>query len=130
MLETKEARQAKFREILREQKRRLWAELRDEIFRKTGEELHTQFELPQDLGDQGIIDLLADTGLQVADIRRGELTRMEESERKLEEGSYGICEDCGKEIDEARMAVVPYTLFCVKCQERREGPPHPPGVTL
>lgn len=130
MSETSDVRQARLREILREQKRRLWTELRDEIFRRTGEELHTQFDLPQDVGDQGIIDLLADTGLSVANIRREELTRMEEAERKLEEGSYGVCEECGKEIDEGRLAVVPYTLYCVKCQERREGPPHPPGVTL
>jgi DnaK suppressor protein len=130
MSKTMEARQARLGEILREEKRRLWTELRDELFHKTGEELHSQYDLPQDLGDQGLIDLLADTGLYVADIRREALTRMEEAERKLEEGSYGICEECGSEIDEGRLAVVPYTLYCVKCQERREGPSHPPGVTL
>lgn len=130
MSTTIDARQARLGEILREQKRRLWTELRDELFRSTGEELHSQFDFPQDLGDQGIMDLLADTGLSVADIRREELTRMEEAERKLEEGSYGICEECGREIDEGRLAVVPYALYCVKCQERREGPSHPPGVSL
>ncbi len=116
--------------IVVEKKQQMWSELREALFRETGEGLHSQRELPQDVGDQGLLDLLADTGLFVADIRREELTRMEETERKLREGTYGICEECGGEIAEERLAASPFVLFCIDCQKRREGPSYPPGVTL
>lgn len=123
-------RQAKFRTLLLENKRKLWNELREELFRKTGEELHTQFEIPQDPADQGLIALLEDTGLAVADIRRQELTRMDEAMNRLERGTYGLCEECGTEIDEKRLSVAPLVLCCIDCQKRREGPSYPPGVTM
>lgn len=123
---TKDARQARLREILLEKKRKLWNELREEIFRKSGEELHSQFEIAQDPAEQGLIGLLEDTGLAVADIRRQELTKMDEAMNKLERGTYGTCEECGVEIDEKRLAVAPLVPCCLDCQKRREGPSYPP----
>lgn len=121
-------RKEKLRELLRERKRRMWNELREELFQKVGEDLHSQFEMPQDIGEQGLVDLLEDTGLNVADIRRQELTMMDEALGKLERGTYGICEECGKEIGEERLRVVPFALHCVECQKRRESPTYPPGA--
>jgi DnaK suppressor protein len=117
------------KEILLEEKRKLWGDLRMEIFREQ-EKLNTQFEIPQDTGDMGMIDLLADTGLAVSGILREKLSRMDVAERKLEEGSYGICEDCGEEIAVERLSVQPFAICCVKCQEKREGPSYPPGAKL
>jgi DnaK suppressor protein len=108
------------RDLLMEEKRRLWKELRSELFEKLGEELHSQYDIPRDIGEQGILDLLEDTGLAVADMRREELTRMEEALKRLEAGNYGICESCGRKIDEARLGVAPYVTCCVKCQKQRE----------
>ena len=34
---------------------------------------------------------------------------------RIEEGTYGICDSCGKEIGEARLAVVPEATRCVDC---------------
>jgi DnaK suppressor protein len=123
-------RQAQLREMLLEKKRTLWNELRDELFRKGEEELHSQFELALDPADQGLIDLIEDTGLKVADIRRQELTAMDESMGRLERGTYGICEECGQEIPEERLRVMPFTRYCVNDQKKLEGPSYPPGVTL
>lgn len=125
-----EEKRARLRGMLLEKKRKMWNELCDEIFRKTGEELHTQFEVALDVADQGLVDLLADTGLNVADIRRQEITMMDEAVGKLERGTYGLCEDCGEEIDEERLQVMPYALNCLDCQKKREGPPYPPGVKI
>lgn len=36
---------------------------------------------------------------------------------KIKNGSYGICESCHKNIDEARLEVVPYTRTCIECSE-------------
>jgi len=122
-------RQEELREILREEKRRLWEDLRTELFRGS-ETLRDQFEIPGDIGDRGILDELADTGLAVADIYRERLTQMEDVEHRLEEGTYGICEVCGKEIPEDRLRVMPYSTCCITCQELREGPPSPTGKKM
>lgn len=115
-------RQEWLRTLLLEEKRRLWSEVWAELFDNLGEELHTQYDLPRDIGDQGILDLLDDTGLAVVDIRRRQLTQLEEALVKLDAGHYGRCEDCGKKIDAARLRVAPYAPCCVPCQTKREGP--------
>jgi DnaK suppressor protein len=123
-------RQQRLRMMLSEEKRKLWNKVRVELFETLGEGLHTQYDIPQDAGEQGILDLLEDTGLKVADIRMAQLTRMEEALRRLEMGTYGRCEDCGEVIDEARLQVAPYAPCCIRCQQRREGPAGPTGLTL
>ena len=129
MTQADRERQARLRMFLTGEKRRLWNELRQELFQTLGEGLHTQYDIPQDIGEQGIIDLLEDTGLAVANIRREELTRIDEALRRLEAGSYGLCEECGELIDEARLQVAPYASCCISCQEKREGPATTPGLS-
>lgn len=123
-------RQARLADQLLAEKRRLWSEVRRELFGEMGGDLHSQYELSQDLGEQGLIDLLEDTGLAVADIRRQELTMMDEALGRLKNGRYGLCEECGAEIGEDRLRVAPYASCCIGCQKRREGPARGPGVTL
>jgi RNA polymerase-binding transcription factor DksA len=47
---------------------------------------------------------------------------LEEVERalaKLDEGNYGICEGCGKQISEARLEAMPATRHCIDCAAGR-----------
>ncbi|HJV66583.1 MAG TPA: TraR/DksA C4-type zinc finger protein [Geomonas sp.] len=125
-----EGDELELRNLLVEQKRRLWTELREEIFEQAGEELHTQYDIPQDIGEQSILDVLADEGLAVADIRRIQLTQLEEAQRRLEMGTYGRCESCGELIGIERLRLVPFTAYCVECQRQQEGPAKGPGTTL
>ncbi len=39
--------------------------------------------------------------------------------RKMQEGSYGICEVCGQKIDDERLAVLPHTTLCIKCAQTK-----------
>jgi len=48
------------------------------------------------------------------------LRRVEDALRRFEEGSYGICEDCGRIIEWGRLKVLPYTRLCVECVRRHE----------
>ena len=118
------------RNLLAEQKRKLWNELREEIFADTGEAIHSQYDIPQDIGEKSILDMLSDAGLAVADIRRAQLTSLEESLRRLEMGTYGKCEGCGESIDIKRLRLVPFTAYCLPCQKEHEGPSRPPGLKI
>jgi RNA polymerase-binding protein DksA len=40
--------------------------------------------------------------------------------KKIEDGNFGICEDCQTSIARTRLKAIPYARLCVKCQEKRE----------
>ncbi|MDD4908767.1 MAG: TraR/DksA family transcriptional regulator [Candidatus Omnitrophica bacterium] len=40
--------------------------------------------------------------------------------KRIEDGSYGICEDCKGIIAKTRLKAIPYARLCLKCQEKRE----------
>jgi RNA polymerase-binding transcription factor DksA len=42
---------------------------------------------------------------------------IEEALERIKEGTYGICESCGKPIPKVRLNVLPYTANCVQCVE-------------
>jgi DnaK suppressor protein len=37
--------------------------------------------------------------------------------RRIEEGSFGICQQCDEEIHSKRLAAVPWAPYCIQCQE-------------
>jgi DnaK suppressor protein len=41
---------------------------------------------------------------------------------KIEKGIYGKCECCGKEIDIKRLKSIPWSRYCIQCQEEAERP--------
>jgi DnaK suppressor protein len=52
----------------------------------------------------------------------GELDRIAAALRRVDLGTYGLCDDCGEPIDERRLRALPATPFCTACQELRERP--------
>ena len=43
------------------------------------------------------------------------LKQVEAALEKVENGEYGICDQCEKKIPEARLEIIPYTEFCTQC---------------
>ena len=41
--------------------------------------------------------------------------------RRIQEGSFGICQECDQDIHSKRLAAVPWATFCIRCQERIDG---------
>jgi DnaK suppressor protein len=48
------------------------------------------------------------------------LREVEDALLRLRDGSYGTCMDCGIEISRKRLEALPWALYCVTCQERRQ----------
>ncbi len=116
----KRIRQEKLRKMLQERKKKLLADLHDQLFEKLGNEYRGEFERAMDSGDVSFVDLLQSVGVKIVDIRQEELIKMDTAERKLSEGTYGICEECGEEISEERLAAMPYAVRCKDDEERYE----------
>ncbi|HXW89485.1 MAG TPA: TraR/DksA family transcriptional regulator [Terriglobales bacterium] len=58
--------------------------------------------------------------LQHSDERRRLLLLIEAALVRMQEGSYGICAACGKEISARRLDALPWTSYCLRCQQARE----------
>lgn len=52
--------------------------------------------------------------------QRAAIKEIEAALERLDKGSYGICEECGNEISEGRLKIVPFAKYCKDCQEDRE----------
>ncbi|WP_427338533.1 TraR/DksA C4-type zinc finger protein [Caloranaerobacter sp. DY30410] len=46
------------------------------------------------------------------------LRQIEDSLNRIENGTYGICEKCGKKINEERLEIIPYAKFCIECANK------------
>ncbi|RYF16528.1 MAG: TraR/DksA family transcriptional regulator [Comamonadaceae bacterium] len=51
-----------------------------------------------------------------------ELAQVMAALRRVDDGSYGLCEDCGERIDERRLLALPATAYCTACQAIHERP--------
>ena len=96
---------------------------RDEIIARidsvTRHVRHADEPLSSDFSEQAtereneeVMDALGEAG-------RRELTQLNRALHRIDEGEYGICASCGDAIPEARLKILPYTEFCVKCAEEQ-----------
>ncbi len=49
------------------------------------------------------------------------LEQVEAALERVEQGTFGICENCGGEIDPERLDAIPYTALCIGCAKRQAG---------
>ena len=58
--------------------------------------------------------------LRKRDRERKLIQKIQKAIQKMEDGTYGICEECGDEISEERLKVRPEASLCIKCKEEQE----------
>ena len=73
-----------------------------------------------DTGDEAVADLIADLDNAEATRDLTELREVEAARKRLADGTYGICADCGVDIDVERLRAQPAAARCVACQQRHE----------
>jgi DnaK suppressor protein len=74
----------------------------------------------QHQADQGTDDFDRMTNLELTHAEYEHLRQIEHALKKIEEGTYGICDITGDEIPVARLEAIPYASMTVKAQERME----------
>lgn len=85
-----------------------------EMDKYTPTELSNYDNHPADLGTDLFI-----TGMDYAlkNHQKNQVYEVDEALKRINNGTYGICEDCGAEISEDRLEVMPTANLCIKCQE-------------
>jgi len=47
------------------------------------------------------------------------LQAIDEALRRIKDGTFGVCRDCGEEISDARLRAIPWTRSCITCKEKQ-----------
>ncbi|MFZ3208977.1 MAG: TraR/DksA family transcriptional regulator [Geobacteraceae bacterium] len=69
-----------------------------------------------DIYDQASSERDREMSLLLGDREREKVRSIDEALLKIENGEYGICEECEEEIPIGRLKVVPFARYCVKCK--------------
>ena len=102
----------------------LLTEKRDEIIKKAKQTLEEDMALDaNDLPDE--MDLASSEYLQSFTFRlRGReksfLDKITKALERIDNGTFGVCEECGDEISVKRLEARPETTLCIRCKEDQE----------
>jgi RNA polymerase-binding transcription factor DksA len=111
---------SEMRSLIEQRHAVLLAELRADVARVREDRYEDLAGPAPDSGDASVATLIAD--LDHADVGRdlGELRGLEAARNRLEAGSYGVCIDCGRDIEFARLRANPGAERDIECQTRYE----------
>jgi len=105
---------------LLESRQQLRSEIREELLKADGEQYGDLAGQVHDPADESVADLLVDTNIAVVSRYIGELREVEAALQRMENGSYGLCEECDGEIPFERLKVQPTARRDVEHQARYE----------
>jgi DnaK suppressor protein len=74
----------------------------------------------QDLADKAASAYSKELNFSLSDGERNLLMLIDEAFNRIRDGNFGTCTNCGNTIGEKRLAAVPWTPFCIDCQEMQE----------
>ena len=104
--------------------KRLLSQRLDELLRETSK--HTvdiitdfQHELPDTL-DQACIESDSSLAFRIRERESKLIRKIKHSLDRLEQGTFGICDECGGQISERRLMARPIATLCIKCKEKQE----------
>ena len=109
------------REQLRSMLEGMRQEILDEV--KVQKEKARSKDYMGDLGDYATSDMVAEYAHIFGERLRRRLILIEEALEAIEDGDYGICEECEEAIGEKRLQLMPFARFCVRCQSELERRP-------
>ena len=73
-----------------------------------------------DQGESSEVDIQEDIEFALIQMKSETLNKIDAALRRLDEGTYGGCFECGEEISEARLRALPFAVRCKDCEEARE----------
>jgi len=118
--ETANERAEALRKFLIQKREQIVKEAKIEISKYIKGETRQLVDTALDDGDWSVVDLSEDISLRQLSNHREVMVKIDAALGKLQEGTYGICEDCGGKISKERMKVLPFAIYCRDCQEKVE----------
>ena len=113
-------RYAELRRILEERRREIMSEVHEKIRDVRSESANSPTTGVLDAAETSEADIQDDIEFALIQMKAETLTKIEEALRRLEEGTFGYCFECGEEISERRLRALPFAVRCKDCEEARE----------
>ncbi|MDI6744941.1 MAG: TraR/DksA C4-type zinc finger protein [Thermodesulfovibrionales bacterium] len=108
------------RKLLIQKREQIVKEAKIEIAKYIKGETRQLVDTALDDGDWSVVGLSEDISLRQLGAHREVMVKIDAVLGKLQDGTYGICEDCGGRISEERLKVLPFAIYCKDCQEKIE----------
>ena len=108
---------AKAEQALREERARLVRQLHELGADETGE-LRSDLDFGGSFADAAAVTAERTEILGLVETLKTQLDAIDHALERIEAGSYGICEVCGGEIGEDRLAFRPESVLCVGCKSK------------
>lgn len=103
------------RQNLESQRERLVEQL-DELGATPSGDLRSDLNYGDGFADAAAVTAERTERLGLVDTLKGQLDEVDNALKRIEEGTYGICARCGKEIPAARLEARPESTLCVDCK--------------
>lgn len=106
---------------LKSQYQNLLAEVREEL-EHAGDQQRIELlnREPGDSGDESLANALADFNVTMLDRQVHEIRDIEAAFQRIKRDEYGVCSDCGDDIEFTRLQAYPTAKRCITCQQQRE----------
>lgn len=73
-----------------------------------------------DPSDRATLESDRNFTLRIRDRERKLIGKINEALERIDTGTYGICDECGEDISEARLKARPVTTLCIDCKKKQE----------
>ena len=103
------------RKILLEEKEKIGVEIKSKQLNLS--------DIERDVGDEvdnSMVEQERELNLLLQDREKQHLEAIEEALQRIETGEYGFCDECGDQIDQKRLMVIPLAQLCITCQQNEE----------
>jgi len=113
-------RYAELKRILEERRREILSEVQGKIRDVRSESANSPTTGVLDAAETSESDIQDDIEFALIQMKAETLHKIEEALRRLEEGTFGYCFECGEEISERRLRALPFAVRCKDCEQERE----------
>ena len=95
-------------------------ELRQNVSRNEQDGRAADMDTAQDIADRASSSYTKEFLFHQSSNERQTLQMVEGALNRIREGTFGECINCGNEINPKRLEAVPWTRYCIECQEKLE----------
>jgi DnaK suppressor protein len=92
----------------------------ERILANAEEEVRANSARHADSADQAAAEYERQTLAHKADLARQTIRTLTDAVKRISQGTFGECAQCGAEIESKRLEAIPWARYCVGCQDARE----------
>ena len=115
-----EGRTERLRQLLLVRRQEIQRQIDELLAQHRADQTQLREESVADTEDLSTRDSVSHQQLSILEVRNQMRLQVEAALQRLDEGTYGICEDCQQPINEERVKAMPFARRCIDCQRHAE----------